>query len=142
TEDTNQRDRRARAGIERDVPDLVHRPPGEERDRGNRTARSDADSGDKTILVRAQVLDRRHEAEIDFAIVEKARANSRQVVAHLPSFRRPVERPRQRAGIEVAHCTKTNGQAMSAKRPSRSAGSNPAAWMLRRTSSSGARRRP
>ena len=73
TQNLDQRDGRARARIERDVPDLSDRPAREQRNRGDGASRSDANAGNEAVLVRSQEFDRRHQPEVNFTVVEKAR---------------------------------------------------------------------
>ena len=73
-----------------------------------------------------------------------ARTDRRHVVADVPALRRRDRAPRSAAGRSDSRprrCGAPSGE-HTRTRPSRSTGSNPAASMLRRISSSGARRRP
>ena len=59
-EHSNQRHRCARARVERDVPDFSEWDAREERNRGDGPARADAHAGHESILIRTEILDRRH----------------------------------------------------------------------------------
>ncbi|HUP29971.1 MAG TPA: zinc-binding dehydrogenase [Usitatibacter sp.] len=87
-------------------------------------------------------LDHTLKAEIDLAALQQVRAYRRHVVTHVPPLRVAVERPGQRPRVEIANGADPYAHGMAVKRPSRSTAENPAASMLRRTSSSGARRWP
>src|SRR5262245_38442915 len=89
------------------------------------------------------VFDRGNQAEIDGAFVQQLRAFRRHVKAEIELWR-ALETIDERTRVQVPHRTEAHARhhRSRSKRPSRSIGSRPAARMLRRISSSGARRRP
>src|SRR5206468_7189008 len=91
----------------------------------------------------AQIFNRGDQSKVDLAVVEQPRAFRRHVAAEAEP-RRAIETNYQRAGVQVPDGSQTNRhhEETRSKRPFRSTGSCPAATMLRRISSSGARRRP
>src|SRR5687767_917770 len=140
----HERHRGARAGVEDNAPYGLDRLPREQGDGGNWTARSDAHLRHQSVVGRLQIFDGRNETQIDFVRMQQRRTDGGHVVPHLPQLRRTVECPCQRAGVQVPDRSNADPSVheITWKRPSRSTGENPAASIPRRTSSSGARRRP
>ncbi len=141
-QDARERHRRPGARIERDRPDLRHRPGGVEHDGRHRPARRDGDVGNDCIAP-AEVLNRRNEADVDLAVVQQLGAFRR----HVEAKGKPgcaIQTEHVRAGIQVPDGPEadTRHRSSNSKRPLRSTGWRPAARMFRRISSSGARRGP
>src|SRR4029453_7353274 len=99
---------------------------------------------DDLIAVAAKIFDRRDQAEIDLPCVQQSGADARQVVADRESICPGFDSFDEGARVQVGDRADadTRHQVRGSKRPARSTGSPDAATMLRRISSSGARRLP
>src|SRR4030095_12950222 len=85
--------------------DILDRSSGIERDRCDRSTRSDADTGHEAIVLRVQILDRWNQPQIDTTFVKQQCTDRRNVVSHSPTTGIAVQSPRQRTRVEVADST-------------------------------------
>ncbi len=104
-EDAHERDRGARADIQRNRPHVANSLRGEERHGRDRPARRDRDARHDPVGMRrfgrsAQVLDRGNQAEVDRAVVKQVGALRRHIEPHLET-RRAIEAIDVRTGVEV-----------------------------------------
>ena len=163
-EQPDEAGRRARADVERNRPDALDRLAREQRHRIDGGERRDRHVGhDRVVVGVARVLDDRHQPEIDLAGLDEIGAARRHVEAQR-DVRPRGEALDQRPRVEIAdraeaddrrscrHAPTTPRSRRSrgaprrpptvSKRAVRATGVSDAARMLRRTSSTGARRGP
>jgi len=111
-QDTDEGDRRPRAGVQRDRPDIRHRLLRVKRHRRDRAARHDGQVRHDAVRTAAQIFDRGNQADINRVVVQQARAFGRDVVADVES-RHEVEAVDERARVQVADGAQAHAVALS-----------------------------
>ena len=92
---------------------FLERYAGEKCDGRHGPARTDPNAWYQPIVRRLQIIDRWDQTEVHVAIVQQLGADRRDVVAQLPVPRSTIQRPRQRARVQISNRAQAHRPATS-----------------------------